>query len=177
MTTPLDSVLPGVPHARVLIDLRWGDQDAYGHINNVAIVRLLEEARVRLLGSPTADRDARDTSGRDSADDTGDPAWRVFDAAAADSRFLVAQHRVEYRRPVAYRPGPIEIDMVLSRLDAVSITLGYVLGDPGSDVACVLAETEIVFVRAADDRPRRLTPEERGRLEPLLAAPVPLRRR
>ena len=43
---------------RVLLELRWGDMDAYGHINNVTQMRLLEEARVRAFGSPTADRDA-----------------------------------------------------------------------------------------------------------------------
>lgn len=37
----------------VQIHLRWGDMDAYGHVNNVQIVRLMEEARVlafELLG-------------------------------------------------------------------------------------------------------------------------------
>ena len=39
--------------AHVDIELRWGDQDAYAHINNVTYARFLEEARVRVfeLGS------------------------------------------------------------------------------------------------------------------------------
>ena len=37
--------------AKVDIQLRWGDEDAYGHINNVAFLRYLEEARVRILWS------------------------------------------------------------------------------------------------------------------------------
>jgi len=31
------------------LPLRWGDMDAYGHINNVLYIRYLEEARVQLL--------------------------------------------------------------------------------------------------------------------------------
>ena len=30
----------------VRIPLRWADMDAYGHVNNIAVVQLLEEARV-----------------------------------------------------------------------------------------------------------------------------------
>lgn len=33
------------------LPVRWGDMDAYGHVNNVAYMRYLEEARVQLLGS------------------------------------------------------------------------------------------------------------------------------
>lgn len=47
--------------AKVDIQLRWGDEDAYGHINNVAFLRYLEEARVRILWSGSGH---------------GKPAWR-----------------------------------------------------------------------------------------------------
>ena len=36
------------------IPVRWGDMDAYGHINNVQIVQLMEEARVMVFGIPPA---------------------------------------------------------------------------------------------------------------------------
>ncbi|MCI2264292.1 acyl-CoA thioesterase [Sediminivirga luteola] len=178
--SPFDSVLPPGPRARVLVDLRWGDLDAYGHVNNVAVARLLEEARVRILGSPTAHTDAVDASGRPSADgwdEHADPAWRIFSARAHDTQYLVASHRIEYRRALAYRPGPVGIVLVLSRIGAASIVVGYALGAPGSGEIAVVAETEIVFVDAATGRPRRLEDEERRQLEPLLSGPVQLRRR
>ena len=34
------------------IPLRWGDLDAYGHINNVEMLRLLEEARIQAFWRP-----------------------------------------------------------------------------------------------------------------------------
>ena len=30
----------------VPVPVRWGDLDAYGHVNNVAVLQLLEEARI-----------------------------------------------------------------------------------------------------------------------------------
>ena len=32
--------------ASFLVPLRWSDMDAYGHVNNVQFLRLLEDARV-----------------------------------------------------------------------------------------------------------------------------------
>ncbi len=36
----------------VKVPMRWGDMDAYGHINNVQLVRILEEARIAAFGPP-----------------------------------------------------------------------------------------------------------------------------
>ena len=33
----------------ITLELRWGDMDAYGHLNNTVYFRFFEEARVRLL--------------------------------------------------------------------------------------------------------------------------------
>ena len=41
-----------MPRLRVLIPLRWSDTDAYGHINNVMFLRLLEEARSHGIRNP-----------------------------------------------------------------------------------------------------------------------------
>ncbi|MGH8025889.1 MAG: acyl-CoA thioesterase, partial [Pseudoxanthomonas sp.] len=35
--------------ARVAISVRWGDMDAFNHVNNAQYLRYLEEARVRWL--------------------------------------------------------------------------------------------------------------------------------
>lgn len=36
----------------VYVPARWGDMDAYGHVNNVAMLSIMEEARVALFGPP-----------------------------------------------------------------------------------------------------------------------------
>ncbi|WP_245600998.1 acyl-CoA thioesterase [Marinobacterium jannaschii] len=39
------------------IDVRWGDMDAYSHVNNAMYMRYLEEARVQLLAEMGASMD------------------------------------------------------------------------------------------------------------------------
>ena len=55
---------PDPRRIEVLVPMRWGDMDAYGHINNVQIVRMLEEARIAAFGPPARRRAARDRSSR-----------------------------------------------------------------------------------------------------------------
>ncbi|GGO78237.1 hypothetical protein GCM10011348_09670 [Marinobacterium nitratireducens] len=40
---------PGKLMHSCTLPLRWGDMDAYGHVNNVTYIRYLEEARVQML--------------------------------------------------------------------------------------------------------------------------------
>ena len=40
------AMMAPMPRTRVLTPLRWSDMDAYGHVNNVQFLRLLEDARV-----------------------------------------------------------------------------------------------------------------------------------
>jgi acyl-CoA thioester hydrolase len=37
---------------RVAIPLRWSDVDAYAHVNNAEMLRLLEEARIQAFWRP-----------------------------------------------------------------------------------------------------------------------------
>lgn len=43
------------------IPVRWGDMDAYGHVNNALYIRYLEEARVQLLAKLGASMDGGGT--------------------------------------------------------------------------------------------------------------------
>lgn len=40
---------PGKLMHSCILPLRWGDMDAYGHVNNVTYIRYLEEARIQML--------------------------------------------------------------------------------------------------------------------------------
>jgi acyl-CoA thioester hydrolase len=37
------------PRLHIPIHLRWGDLDAFNHVNNASMLKLLEEVRVRAL--------------------------------------------------------------------------------------------------------------------------------
>lgn len=59
MQTPSHQLLSGFPVA-VSYPLHWGDQDAFGHVNNTLYLRWAESARIAYLGrigvwSPGAD--------------------------------------------------------------------------------------------------------------------------
>lgn len=164
---------------RVLLELRWGDMDAYGHVNNVTQLRLLEEARVRALGSPTHSSDAATTPGRFGVSGTvsGTAIPAIFATASATTELLVASHAIEYRAPIPYRAGPIAVDVVISEVKPASVTVGYVICEPDGSTAYTVAETVIVFIDTASSRPRRLSDAETAAMESVLGTPVPLRRR
>ncbi len=167
------------PFTRVLVELRWGDMDAYGHVNNVTQFRLLEEARVRAFGSPTQARDKQVAPEADGAARTvfGREIPRVLGAASADTDLLVFSHRIEYREPIPYREGPIAIDTVVSDVGPVTMDVGYVIAEPDGSAVYTLAETVIAFVDSASGRARRLTSEETAAIESILTTPVPMKRR
>ena len=164
-------------YTRVLLELRWGDMDAYGHVNNVTQLRLLEEARVRALGSPTHSSDAPTTPGEFGVAESviGIEIPQVFAAASATTELLVASHQIEYRKPIPYRSGPIAVDLVISEVKPASITVGYVICEPDGSVAYSLAETVVVFIDVSSSRPRRLSEGETLALESVLRPGVPLR--
>lgn len=176
--TPHDPLIAG-PFTRVLLELRWGDMDAYGHVNNVTQVRLLEEARVRAFGSPTAARDAAPSDPVDGAVPSvfGVPIPPVFRAASADTDILVSTHTVEYRLPIPYREGPIAVDVVISRVSPVTITVGYVVLEPDESRVYTVAETDVVFVDPDSGRARRLREDEVEALGRVVVDPIPLKRR
>ena len=62
---PMPPVCQGsaVPAFRFLCPLRWSDTDAYGHVNNVELMRLLEEARVALFFTRAAAPASRRSTG------------------------------------------------------------------------------------------------------------------
>ncbi|GAB3567260.1 acyl-CoA thioesterase [Spelaeicoccus albus] len=151
----------------VRLDLRWGDMDAYGHVNNVQFVRLLEEARVRLLGSPTKSM----TAGPDD-----DVAVQLFSRAGSDTSSVVAKQTVEYLAQLEYRTAPIAVFLAVSRIGGASFDIAYSIAEPDKSTTYVRAETTVVFVRRDSGRPRRITADEREILNGLLVDPVQFRR-
>src|SRR5690554_2241347 len=90
------------------IHLRWSDLDAFGHVNNVQVARLLEEARVRAFWK----------------DDT--PA--AFPSAVIDSGpeattwTLIARQELEYLKPMPYFKDPVDVQTWFSKLGGASVT-------------------------------------------------------
>lgn len=170
-----DPILDG-PFVRVLVDLRWGDMDAYGHINNVTQMRILEEARGRAFGSPTAARDIAPVPGPGVHPTVlGEPLPAVLGEASEGANLLVLSHRVEYRKQIPYREGPLAVDTVVTAVTPVSMTIGYVIAEPDGSAAYTLAETVVVFVDRVTDRARRLSADEFDALAAVATGPLPIK--
>ncbi len=137
--------------------LRWSDMDAYGHVNNVQFLRLLEDARVLAFH-------AHDSDDGGSMVATG---------------LLVARHEIDYLVPLHYRPQPVAIDLWVSELGGATFEMGYEVLDDGTGSTTVYARAEstMVAVDLATGRPRRFSPAEMDNLKGLWDEPAPLRRR
>src|SRR5690349_21275631 len=98
---------------RVPVQLRWSDMDAYGHVNNVELLRLLEEARIEAFWAHPAPADPLGDAAPPASAPADREAWptAVLDAGpGARTATLVARQEVEYLRPLGYRRTPVVVD-------------------------------------------------------------------
>ncbi|MFT2816049.1 acyl-CoA thioesterase [Leifsonia sp. A12D58] len=175
----------------VPIRLRWSDLDAYGHVNNAEMLRLLEEARIQAFwltdeenGSvffDTADRPAAGASTAVGASTAIGASTAVLDGRpGADTLTLIARQEIEHLAPVPYLRQPIDVRLWLGKLGGASLEVCYEVWSPvGVDpsVLYARASTTIVLVDAASDRPRRINDTERAAWTPYLDEPIEFRRR
>ena len=145
---------------RVLTPLRWSDMDAYGHVNNVQFLRLIEDARVVAFAAAGSDEGG----------------------SVVETGLLVARSEIEYLEPLVYRTEPVAIDLWVTELAGASFEMGYeVLDEQGSDGApphvYARAATLLVLYDLTRHRPRRMTPTERERLSQWRDGPVVWRHR
>jgi len=152
----------------IQIPLRWSDFDAYAHVNNAEMLRLLEEARIQAFWRP----------------DEGVEA--VSDIAILDARpgaemiSLIARQEIEYLAPIPYMRAPIDIEMWIGRIGGASLEICYELFSPEGVTPRVLftkAATTLVMVTAATGRPQRITDELRTVWAPYVEEPVSFTKR
>lgn len=173
------------------VRLRWSDLDAYGHVNNVEMFRLLEEARITAFWR------------HPEAQDDPWPTAVLESGPQASSHTLVARQEIEYLRPLGFARDPITVQMWIGHIGGASLEVCYEVfdavhaeetdgahstdateGADGSESAaptapnpCARATTTIVLVDAVTQSPRRITTLERAAWEPYVEAPAVLRRR
>ncbi len=137
----------------VPIRLRWSDFDAYAHVNNAEMFRLLEEARIQAFwvgddGLPTT------------------TATAILDARPGASVItIIARQEIEYLAPIPYLREPIEIELWLGRLGGASLEVCYEVYSPKGVEPRTLytkAATTIVMVDAATNRPQRISDAQRA---------------
>ena len=126
------------------IPVRWGDQDALGHVNNAAYLTYVEQARIEWLRSlADADRD-----------------W----PGAPTSGPILAAADLQFKRPIVY-PATVVVRMTARPPGRTSAGIDAELtveGDEGAVYAT--AGTTLVWVDYATGRPTPLPEVLRDRL-------------
>ena len=153
----------------VPIKLRWSDLDAYGHVNNAEMLRLLEEARIEAFWITD---DAEEAVGGSTAV----LDWRP----GADTLTLIARQEIEYLAPIPYLRQPLDVQLWIGRLGGASLEVCYEVWTPQGVEPRTLysrAATTIVLVDAASERPRRINDRERAAWTPYLDEPVQFAKR
>ncbi|CAO1652408.1 thioesterase family protein [Salinibacterium sp. NYA9b] len=133
------------------LPLRWSDVDAYQHVNNAEVFRLLEEARIHAFW-PVAGADA--------------PLTAVLDGRPGGATMtLIARQEIEYLLPIPYMREPIDIQMWIGRVGGASLEVCYEIYTPVGvepQQLFVRASTTLVLVDVATSRPMRISQAQRA---------------
>jgi acyl-CoA thioester hydrolase len=127
--------------------IRWLDLDAYRHVNNTVYLRYLEQARIEMVGflaglaeGPPRSDDFEETDG-----------------------FVIAELEIVYRRPLVFRPEPVQVQSWVTHLGRTSWSTRHRVVDP-EPVALeyATATSRLVAIDRLSTRPRPLRDYERG---------------
>lgn len=148
------------PVHTIPLQLRFGDEDSYGHVNNVRFLQFLEDARVLLMSEPL-------------------PGGSFMEIIDPDHYTLVGRQEIEYRAPLNFSTSPAAVDLWVTAIGGSSFDLGYAVRDQveveGSTTSA-LAATTMVLVSRSTGRPVRLPDDQRSILSSWLGPAVAFRR-
>ena len=132
---------------RVVMPVRWSDVDLFGHVNNAAYLRYLDDARFTLFPSM-------------GVDEMG---------ALSASLLVVVKHEIDYVAPLTFRPAPFAVEVWVSRIGRSSVDFAYEIVDavdPGT--VYLRARSRMVQLDQATHTARAFTPEEQALYEAYL---------
>ncbi len=131
--------------------VRWSDVDLFGHVNNAAYLRYLDDARFTLFDMGVDD-----------------------DGQLTASLLVVVKHEIDYVDQLVYRPNPIDVEVWVPRIGRTSVDIAYEVLDEQRTVY-LRALTRMVQLDSATRQPRPFTEAERDALLAHPGAPPELR--
>ena len=152
----------------VPIQLRWSDLDAYNHVNNVEMLRILQEARIQAFW-------ADEGVGPEAA------GTAILDSGVGGTTLsLIAHQEMEYLAPVPFLRQPLDIELWIGRLGGASLEVCYEIYSPVGVEPRLLygrASTTLVMVEPTTGKPVRIGDRERLVWAPYVEEPVRFTRR
>jgi acyl-CoA thioester hydrolase len=148
MTNPLFSdpkpaALADYPVA-IRLPIQWGDQDAFGHVNNTVAIRWFESARVAYL----------DAGGLDHLMSRGGLGP------------ILASINCNYRKQLGY-PDIVHIGARVTRLGRTSMTMQHAVFSEKLGAIAADGESVVVVFDYDAQRPVRIPPDIRASIEQL----------
>ncbi|MEY9210767.1 acyl-CoA thioesterase [Thermobifida halotolerans] len=137
-----DQTAAGLRHVH-LGRVRFADLDPLNHVNNVRMLTYLEDARISFL------------------------RWDNEDGPSVFGNLVVARHEADYLRPLTLRRAPFRVETWVTEIRNASFTLRYEVLD--DDAVYLRALSVLVAYDLAEQRPRRLSAQERAHLRRYLA--------
>lgn len=131
--------------------VQWGDQDAFGHVNNTVPIRWFETSRIAYL-------EQSGMTGLMSGHGLGP---------------ILASIQCNYRRQLRY-PDTVQIGARITRLGGSSLTMVHAIYSVQQQVVAAEGESVIVVFDYDAQRPRRMPDDVRaaiGRVEGTLSSP------
>ena len=140
----------------VPIQMRFFDQDQYGHINNVQMMRYFEDARVRLTASPIK-ADAEHSIPEDT----------TFRESVGKNRTVVVHQSIDYKEQLFFRQEPVYVRTWISRVGGSSFTISYSLQEEDGSHVYAQGESVIVIMDPDTGKSMKLTDDHKALLATL----------
>ncbi len=126
----------------VTLPVQWGDQDAFGHVNNAVPLRWFETSRIAYL----------------------EQCGLGHMMSGTGLGPIVASITCNYRRQIMY-PDSVYVGTKLASLRRSSMTLGHAVYTQSQRELATKGETVVVFFDYDANRPRRVPDEVREKIE------------
>ncbi|MDV6231902.1 acyl-CoA thioesterase [Rhodococcus cercidiphylli] len=126
------------------LQVRWGDSDRLGHVNNTRFVEYLQEGRVQFLNA-------------------------VFGGPGVRGAAVVRKLTTDFLHPILDDSGPLTIELWITRIGTTSYGVRHVVTDRDGKV-CADAEALMVAFDLATSSSRPLSEDERNLLVEYLVA-------
>ncbi len=134
---------------RCAVDVRWGDLDQLGHVNNVKYLEYAMEARVAFYKARLS----------------------TFDATG--HAVVLRRTTVDYLRQVTHDSGPLAVEVDVTHIGTTSYTMRHRMFDARGD-ECAVVDAVMVSFDLTTQQTRALSAPERAILADHLA-PDPVR--
>ncbi|MFC4784015.1 acyl-CoA thioesterase [Nocardioides sp. MAHUQ-72] len=140
---PVEVDAVGTRATTVAVAVRYDDLGASGHVNNVAAVRIIEEARRTFLGRPA----------------TPGAAGGVLDLVPEHVRHFVRRQDVEYRAELWYQAAPFLVAMEVIAVGRTSVRMRSEIRTSATTRPAVVAETVLVLADSSTGRTWPIPPD------------------